>query len=75
MDRQRHPWLGGEENKLEGDSIMNVIEETLSNVHIGPSASFRNLTIYPIFGATRPNDYVTLDEALANGAAVEEARC
>ena len=49
---------------------MNVIEETLSNVHIGPSASFRNLTIYPIFGATRPNDYVTLDEALANGAAV-----
>ena len=29
---------------------MNVIEEFLTNVRIGPSASFRDLTVYPSLG-------------------------
>jgi hypothetical protein len=48
---------------------MNIIEHTLSQVRVGPGASYHNLTVFPILGPSSPKDYLVLDEALENGVA------
>jgi hypothetical protein len=47
---------------------MGVIEQTLKCVEVGSPQSHRNLTLYPLLGATvRTPDYATLDEAIEGG--------
>ena len=48
---------------------MNILQETLKNLDIGPAASFAGLTVFPL--VAERNDtrgYLTLDEALAQGS-------
>jgi hypothetical protein len=45
---------------------MQLITETLSGTKLGTPKSFRNLTVFPVFGKAMAPDYVTLDEALAS---------
>jgi hypothetical protein len=48
---------------------MQLITDTISNTRLGRPTTFRNLTIFPVFGKAIAPDYVTLDEALANKSA------
>jgi len=48
---------------------MQLIRETISNARLGTPKSFRNLTVFPVFGKAMAPDYVTLDEALASNFA------
>jgi hypothetical protein len=45
---------------------MQLITDTISSTRLGKPTTFRNLTIFPVFGKGIAPDYVTLDEALAN---------
>lgn len=45
---------------------MQLITDTISGTRLGKPTTFRNLTIFPVFGRGIAPDYVTLDEALAN---------
>ena len=45
---------------------MQLITDTISNTRLGKRKTFRNLTIFPVFGKGIAPDYVTLDEALSN---------
>lgn len=44
---------------------MQLITDTISSAKLGKPKTFRNLTIFPVFGRGIAPDYVTLDEALA----------
>jgi hypothetical protein len=49
---------------------MQTIQNILADVQIGEATTFRNLTVFPLFGKeSRAADYLTLDEALAQGLA------
>lgn len=48
---------------------MQLIVDTISGARIGEPKTFRNLTVFPVFGRGIVPDYVTLDEALANKSA------
>jgi hypothetical protein len=49
---------------------MNRITDTVSRLKIGTSATFRNLTIFPLLnGGDKAPGYLTLDEALAQKSA------
>jgi len=45
---------------------MQLITETITGSRFGIPKSFRNLTVFPVFGRTMAPDYVTLDEALTS---------
>jgi len=45
---------------------MQLITDTISSIKLGEPTTFRNLTIFPVFGRGVAPDYATLDEALAN---------
>jgi hypothetical protein len=44
---------------------MQLITDTISSTRLGEPRTFRNLTIFPVFGRGITPDYLTLDEALA----------
>jgi hypothetical protein len=44
---------------------MQLITETISSARLGKPTTFRNLTVFPVFGSKAAPDYFTLDEALA----------
>jgi hypothetical protein len=44
---------------------MQLITDTISSAKLGKPKTFRNLTVFPVFGKDIAPDYVTLDEALA----------
>jgi hypothetical protein len=44
---------------------MKLISDTISNTRLGKPKTFRNLTIFPLFGQGITPDYLTMDEALA----------
>lgn len=49
---------------------MQVIAETLSNIHLGEPSSHFNLTVFPLLSLTAANpEYLILDEALEQGLA------
>jgi len=45
---------------------MQLITDTISSTRLGKPKTFRNLTIFPVFGKGIAPDYITLDEALTN---------
>jgi hypothetical protein len=45
---------------------MQLITDAISSTRLGKPKTFRNLTIFPVFGKVIVPDYVTLDEALTN---------
>lgn len=48
---------------------MELIKDTVSGARLGDPKTFRNMTIFPVFGQGTTPDYLTLDEALAHNAA------
>jgi hypothetical protein len=45
---------------------MQLIMDTISDTRLGKPKTFRNLTIFPVFGKGIAPEYITLDEALSN---------
>jgi hypothetical protein len=45
---------------------MQLIHDTISSARLGKPKTFRNLTVFPVFGSGIAPDYFTLDEALAS---------
>jgi len=45
---------------------MQLITDTISSARLGKPKTFRNITVFPVFGSWIAPDYITLDEALAN---------
>ena len=44
---------------------MELILDAVKNVRVGEPASYKNLTVFPLFGIDlKAADYLTLDEAL-----------
>lgn len=49
---------------------MEIIKDKLEQIKIGQETTFRNLTLFPLLnGGIQQPDYLTLDEALAQGVA------
>jgi hypothetical protein len=48
---------------------MQLISDAISSTRLGNPKTFRNLTIFPVFGRGIAPDYITLDEALTNKSA------
>jgi len=48
---------------------MQLITDAISNTRLGKARTFRDLTIFPVFGKGIMPDYVTLDEALSSKSA------
>lgn len=49
---------------------MNLLNESLLNLHLGPASSFDNLAVVPLLARTEAAaDYLTLEAALAKGTA------
>lgn len=49
---------------------MNLLNESLLNLHLGPASSFDNLAVVPLLARTdAAADYLTLEAALAQGTA------
>lgn len=49
---------------------MQLIQDTLARLQRGEAVTFRNMTLFPLFGEDSPSaDYLTLDEALAQKTA------
>jgi hypothetical protein len=49
---------------------MKIISEAADRIRVGRSMTYRNLTIFPLFGSPdKSTDYLTLDEALAQKCA------
>jgi hypothetical protein len=49
---------------------LSIIDTTLHNLQVGEGITFENLTMFPLFiGVAVESDYLTLDEALAQGIA------
>ncbi len=47
---------------------MNILQETLKNLTLGPAASFAGLTLFPLLAERKDErGYLTLDDALAMG--------
>jgi hypothetical protein len=44
---------------------MKLISDTVSGTRLGDPITFRNMTVFPLFGQGITPDYLTLDEALA----------
>ena len=44
---------------------MKLISDTISGTRLGAPITFRNMTVFPLFGQGITPDYLTLDEALA----------
>jgi hypothetical protein len=49
---------------------MNLLNESLLNLHLGPASAFDNLAVVPLLARTDASaDYLTLEAALADGTA------
>ena len=44
---------------------MQLIKDTISGTRLGDPITFRNMSVFPLFGQGITPDYLTLDEALA----------
>src|ERR1035438_2296834 len=48
---------------------MKLIKDTISGTKLGDPVTFRNMTVFPVFGQGITPDYLTLDEALVQKSA------
>ncbi len=50
----------------EGESALNIIQDTIHASQVGEGVTFKNLTMFPLFVSEAvEREYITLDEALA----------